>query len=254
MSGGRVISALLVTACAVATQQTSAQSLDVVMNPIPQAYSNTCQSYALGFALARAGVPGFRLDTLAEVRALEARVRAAIDAEVEAGETAYHHAVWIRAVKRLTSNNYVLNRKEYTTADALMNDIAAKTGITAAGTLGPVLSVSASATPVMTSFRKIRGNTYATGHIVTVFGLDRPSGPVTTVPKLMLLNSAVKRPQAAPPVYAALCSASDLPGDLRYTGALALEADYELTSYSGKYVLLWVSRRSGLGLRSHRRH
>jgi hypothetical protein len=221
-----------------------AQSLDVVTSPIPQAYPNTCQSYSLGFALARASVPGFSLGTLADVRAAEGAVRAAINAEVKPGETPYSHAVWQRAVLRITSNNYRLNRAEYSTFDALAAQAATLTGISKAASLSGTIGFLLSKTPVMTSFSIIDGNAYATGHIVTIFGVDIPAGPVSATPKLLLLNSAVKRSAAgAPPAYAPVCGTSPtLPGDTRYTGALKLESNYTPKSYGNKFVLFWITR------------
>ena len=222
-----------------------AQSLDVVTNPIPQGYTNTCQSYSLAFALARARVPGFELDTVSAVRIAEGAVRAAINAEVHDGETPYSHAVWQRAVLRLTSNNYKLNRVEYPTFEAMADEIASRTGISSAGTLGNNLSFLLSQTPVMTSFTSIDGNNYATGHIVTIFGIDRQAGPANTAPRLLLLNSAVKTSGAgAPAAYAPICNAPTLPGDLRYTGALKLESRYTPRAFGGKFVLFWVSRNN----------
>lgn len=218
----------------------SAQSLDVVTNPIPQAYINTCQSYSLAFTLARAGVPGFGLNTLVEVRSAEKSVRDAINAEIKPGETAYSHAVWQRAVGRLTSNNYQLNRTEFASFEQFMDEVGTKTGITAAGSLGSSLSIVLSRVPVMTSFSKIGANSYTTGHIVTIFGLDRSSAPSGTAPRLLLLNSAVKGGPA--PGYAPVCNSSTLPGDLHYTGALALEPSYSLKTYGNQFVLFWISR------------
>jgi hypothetical protein len=218
-----------------------AQSLDVVTNPIPQAYTDTCQSYSLAFALARAGVPGFTLGTVAEVRAAEKTVRDAINAEIRGGETAYSHGVWQRAVAQLTSNNYKLNLTDFTSFEQFMAEVARKTGIEAAGTLINSVSYLLSNTPVMTSFVTIGTNSYTSGHIVTIFGIDRSPAPVSTPPRLLLLNSAVKNGPATPG-YAPICSSSTLPGDLRYTGALKLESTYSLKSYGGKFRLFWISR------------
>lgn len=220
---------------------TLAQSLDVVTNPIPQAYADTCQSYSLAFALARAGVPGFGLETVAEVRAAEKSVRDAINAEIRTGESAYSHAVWQRAVARLTSNNYKLNRAEFSSFEQFMAEAGSKTGITAAGTLGSSVSYLLSGTPVMTSFTNIGGNAYTSGHIVTIFGTDRSPAPVSTAPKLLLLNSAVKGGPANPG-YAPVCNSGLLPGDLKYTGALKLEGAYTLKAFAGKFLLFWISR------------
>ncbi len=223
-----------------------AQSLDVVTAPIPQGYTDTCQSYSLSFALARAAVPGFTLKTVAEVRAAEAAVRAAIDSEIKPGETAYTHPVWQRAVLRLTSNNYRLNRVEYSTFEALAEQAAVQTGISNAGALSGSVAVLLSQTPVMTSFSKIGGNKYSSGHIVTIFGVDMPSGPVSDIPKLLLLNSAVKRSAVdSPAAYGPVCgSGPALPGDMRYTGTLRLESSYTPKSYGNKFVLLWITRNT----------
>jgi hypothetical protein len=220
---------------------TMAQSLDVVTNPIPQGYTNTCQSYSLAFALARSGVPGFNLNTVGEVRAAEKTVRDAIEAEVRFGESAYSHAVWQRAVARLTSNNYKLNRVEFSSFEQFMTEAGSKTGVTGAATLGSSLSYLLSRTPVMTSFTDIGGNTYASGHIVTIFGIERSPAPLSTPPKLLLLNSAIKGGPAGPG-YAPACNSPTLPGDLKYTGALRLESTYALKTYGGKFVLFWISR------------
>jgi len=227
------------------TVPASAQSLDVVTSPIPQAYRDTCQSYSLAFALARAKVPGFELNSVGQVRAAEAKVRAAIDAEVKPGtpEDAYNQRVWERAVLRLTSNNLRLASAFYPTFEELADAAAAKTGISNAATLGGAVSFLLSQTPVMTSFVNIDGSAYRTGHIVTVFGVDRPAGPVNTVPRLLLLNSAVKASApGAPPAYAPVCDSPALPGDRLYTGALRLESKYEPKLFGGKYRLMWLAK------------
>ncbi|KPL66743.1 hypothetical protein SZ64_00675 [Erythrobacter sp. SG61-1L] len=221
-----------------------AQSLDVVSSPIPQAFTNTCQSYSLAFALARAGVPGYELDTVAGVRSAEARVRSAIEGAIQSGETAYSHSVWVRAVSQLTSNNYRLMRRTYSSGEEFMDEVVRKTGISAAGTLGSTLSYLASITPVMTSFTRIGSNNYG-GHIVTIFGLDRPSGSNSSVqPKLLLLNSAVKRGGGgnSGANFAPACNSSDLPGDRTYHGALSMEDSYTLKSYGGEFVLFWIEK------------
>lgn len=231
---------------ALASAHAGAQDLEVVTRPIPQAYSNTCQSYALAFALARAGAPGFALADVAGVRAAEARVRAAIAAAAGPGGSPYAHSAWARAVTTLTSGAFALRRREYATADALYGDAVARTGVGAAATLGPVVAATVSRTPVMTSFERIGRDSYATGHIVTVFGVDLPAGPMSAPAGLLLLNSAVKRRPGTTPAFAPVCGSGDPPGATRYTGALALERDYVLKRYGGRFVAFWIEPASSM--------
>jgi hypothetical protein len=180
------------------------------------------------------------------VRRVEARVRQAIDLEVGAGETAYSHSVWRRAVGRLTSNNFILHRVEFSSAEQLFKEIGDRTGIRSAALMGNVLSAAASQTPIMTSFSQIGSNSYNTGHIVTVLGLDEaPNGPRSAVPRLLLLNSAVKVDPTNPQShsFSSMCDSKSLPGDRRYVGALSLEREYVLKTYGGKFVGFWITRR-----------
>lgn len=232
MSRHRIVALGLSIVLAAGSAQ--AQTIDVVGKPIPQAYKDTCQSYALAFALARAGA--LRMETVADLRAQEARVRKAIDAEADrTDQTPYHHSVWQGAVKALTGNTYALHRKEFSDVEELMRFIEDKTGIRQAATLGPVLSAATVQTPVMTSFSSIGPDTYATGHIVTILGSD---GRPNTQRQLLLLNSAVKGPSTTK----LACDVSDFPGDYRYRGAAALEQAYNLKRYGGKFIALWTAK------------
>lgn len=151
----------------------------------PQEQSNTCQSYALAYALARAGAPGFELRP-DRLRSAERSVREAIKSI--GGDTSLW-TTWQRAVCKLTSNVYSLKIKK-DLPDAL-------SAIEEAGRLAgewtsqvtPSLAELAAKTPALISVRSVEGATYSPSHIVVVLGAGR--GARSPKP-LLLLNSAVK--------------------------------------------------------------
>lgn len=208
-----------------------AQSLEIVLSPKPQAYPNTCQSYALAFAFARAGVPGFEVAGVAELRASEGRIRKALEQQGDP----YAHATWQAATKTLTGGAFTLERREFSDPESFMAFLGDTTGVTNAGSLGTVLSFLTVRTPVLTSFSSIGSSSYPSGHIVAVLGTD---GPPHQSRKLLLLNSAIKAGSAV----RLSCESGDLPGDARYKAAAGLEDAYTLKTYSGKFVALWLHK------------
>jgi hypothetical protein len=206
-----------------------AQSLEIILFPKPQSYSNTCQSYALAFAFAKAGVPGFEVSSVDQLRDSENRIRKALEKQGDP----LAHSTWQFATKSLTGGTYTLERLEFADIELFMKFLGDKTGIVNAGSLGTVMSYLTVKTPVLTSFSRIGDSKYATGHIVAVLGVDGPSNQSRN---LLLLNSAIK----AGPTTRLSCEAGDLPGDVRYKAAAGLEASYELKTYAGSYVAMWL--------------
>src|SRR4051794_28771475 len=76
-------------ACIVSTPAMAAPSF--VVKPVGQALSNTCQSYALGVALAFKQDPAFRIDTSAQLRAAELAIRSQIKAAAGAEPVNHDH-------------------------------------------------------------------------------------------------------------------------------------------------------------------
>lgn len=214
--------------------------LDLVLNPSPQAFTNTCQSYSM--ALSMAFVPGspFKADNARELRELERRVRVAL--EKSAGSAEPQRKDWKAAIEGVTSGQMTVQWQEFASLDAAMRFAAEKTGISKPQELGEVISTALVKTPVMLSFLRIAGSRYPAGHIVTVFGVELP--PATMVesarPKLLLVNSAVKYPGGVKNI----CAQEDLSDADRYRAVLTLTDDYTLKPFGAKpYLVTWLTRK-----------
>lgn len=212
--------------------------IELVVSPAPQSYTNTCQSYALAYSLGTFANSPYPIETTRQLRTLELELRRKIEAVAARDElTPYHHSVWQTAVAEFTSGQFRLNREEFSSEVPLAARIADLTGIDAAETLGPVVSSLLIETPVLLSFTRIGASSYANGHIVPVLGT---SGNAQARRKLLLLNPAVKAGGSAP--TRSLCSQDTLPGDERYSALTSIESDYTFKDFSGRLVLMWLSR------------
>ena len=214
---------------------TAASAAVPTLDPKPQAYSNTCQSYSLAYALAATGLPGTDVATIGRLREQELALRGAIDAIAKAQKASpYSHTVWQEAVRQHTGGKVVL-RLEYVPDEvaffervrALTNSWDASQSLAA--------SYFGVAKPVMTSATRVGKESYGSGHIVTVLGVD--SRPMSPTP-LAVLNSAVKHGQSTKNS----CEPGDLPGDERYTAQAAVVKDYELKRFGGGILLMHLQK------------
>ncbi len=210
-------SALLSVACA-----SSAPALDLYEGAMPQAQTNTCQSYASVLALAAVNDPAFPVETFDELRTLEANFRSILNNMDQADP--YSHANWPRAMEQLTGGAYTFEvryepdlidwlstvRNATTLSDDLSSLIATATG-------GPIDTV-------LTSVTSIDGSNYG-GHIVTVMGVLGTGIDSNT--ELVAFNSAIKGQGGS----INQCSPGDQPGDHRYTAGVVATTSFQLREF-----------------------
>jgi hypothetical protein len=198
--------------------------LDFVINPSPQEFSNTCQSYSMAMSVTFTPGSPFVANTAMELRDLERRTRAAL--LKSAGGAEPIRKDWKAAVEAVTNGVLTVNWKEFSDLDPAMRFAAEMTGISNPDTLGNVLSVSLVKTPVMLSFMRIGGSSYPSGHIVTVFGVQLPPASMSNSahPKLLLVNSAVKYPGGIKNI----CAEEDLSDADKYRAIITLTDDYDI--------------------------
>lgn len=215
--------------------------VDLALEPLPQSKHDTCQSYALAFALAAAGDAAYKADTPKALRELELRVRQHIE-KVAKGRDVLSHFVWQDAVVDLTSGKYVLERREYESLAAIWDRMATLTGISDARARGSLLTAATVKVVVLTSVNKLGKNTYA-GHIVPIVGVHKGPANTSSPTALAVVNPGIKF--GAQPVP--LCSAEVMPGDRRYTAAFSVEDSYTLKTFEAgskhRYVAMWLQRK-----------
>lgn len=220
--------------------------IDIALDPSPQEFANTCQSYSLGLAMTFSPNSPIKADTQIELRNLERQLRVEIVRnwqKVHPNDKDPNRDDWKEAVEKLSSNALTLQWKSFNHVDDAMRFVGSSTGITSPETLGTVLSVAVVKTPVMLSFKKIESSDYrgaaGTGsHIVTVFGVQLPPATMTddAHPKLLLVNSAVKFLGGKRNI----CSEEALSDDDRYSAVTTLTDNYVLYPHGAKYFVTYI--------------
>lgn len=219
-----------------------AQQTELVFTAPPQAFLNSCQSYSIAVAMGYVPSAPYKAETPQELRDLEQRVYAKLKqiAESKNTEIGKLPATDLAAsIEFVTSNALTLVSKQFAHLDDAMRFIATETGISDPAGLGATLSVTLVKKPVLLSFSKVKASSYASGHVVSVFGVQLPPTTMgdSAKPKLLLLNSAVK--------YAGgvknACEFNDFPGpqspgDKKYSAVLTLTDDYTLRFTGPFYV------------------
>jgi hypothetical protein len=220
--------------------------VEIVVNPSPQEFSNTCQSYSMALALSFNSLSPFQANSASELRDLERRIRRALEQSAEmAGRkpSQAQRADWRAAVEKVTNGVLTVDWKEFAHLDPAIRFVANLTGIASPRRLGTALSVSLVKTPALMSFTRIEGSTYSTSHVVTVFGVQETQGsiPDSATPELLLANSAVK--------YAGgvknICAQEDLSDADKYRAMTTLTSNYELNKFGGPapYLVTWITKK-----------
>lgn len=220
----------------------SAQQTELVLTAPPQAFLNSCQSYSIAVAMGYVPSAPFKAETPQELRELEQRVYAklqeiAVSKNTQVGMLPATDLA--AAIETVTSNALTLVSKQFAHLDDAMRFIATETGISSPEGLGATLAVNLVKRPVLLSFSRIKASSYASGHVVSVFGVQLPPATMgdSAKPKLLVLNSAVK--------YAGgiknACENNDFPGpqspgDKRYSAVLTLTDDYAIRFTGPFYV------------------
>lgn len=210
--------------------------LTIALDPKPQFSSNSCRAYGLALAIGSLPESPFPVTTAKELRAVERDLQARISSIGGSGSGSGSHEVWKKAVHEMSSGRLELVLEYPRSYEAFYERVKALTGVIAADRLGTVMTITAGATPVMTSMTKIGGSRYADGHIVTVFGTS--SQPVTPIP-LAILNPAVK---VADKTKLA-CEVDDVPNDSKWSAAVSIESVYALKPLNGGYLVMWVRKK-----------
>lgn len=211
--------------------------LSIALNAKPQYASNSCRSY--GLALAIGTLPGtpFPVGTAQELRAAEKDLQARIEATAKKtkGGSPGDHAVWQTAVAEMSSGKIELVIEHFKDLEAFYKRVRELTGVSNADTLGSVLTIAVGKTAVMTSVTRMGKDKYKSGHIVTLYGVS--GQPVTPTP-LVVLNPAVKVANNT----RLACEIDDVPNDDKWSAMASLEPSYELKSFGGSYLLMWLRK------------
>jgi len=158
-----------------------------VLSPTGQATGNTCQSYALGVALAFKRDPLFKVNTAAELRSVELGIREEIKKVSGTNDVSHDHIK--QGFDAYTKGIYKLTFKDVTIPD-VGSEAGRRSGITSAALVPANFLLGAVVKDVvLASATRIDANPYGSGHIFTVLGAD---GPPNSGQRLLILNSAVK--------------------------------------------------------------
>jgi hypothetical protein len=233
-----------ILAICASSRSAGAGPIDIVLTPSPQEFSNTCQSYSMALAVSFAPNSPFVADTATELRDLEQQIRAALLASAkQGGRTQPIRDDWRAAVEKVTNGVLTVQWKSFDHLDPAIHFVADLTGISNPDALGTVLSVALVKTPAMMSFKRIESSTYATSHIVTVFGVQLPDQSMgdDATPELLAVNSAVQYPGGVKNI----CAQEDLSDADRYRALTTLTSNYELNLFSGDqpYLITWITNK-----------
>ena len=230
-----LVAAMLLSA---ALHAAAAASVDLVLNPSPQAAGNTCQSYSLALALAFAPAYPTGPKTAQELRDLERRIRTELVKSAAGGTI--DRTDWKVAVEAATGGKLTVASRQFADLDAALRFVALQTGIDHADQLPTAISAALVRIPVLMSFTRIGTSKYPEGHIVTVFGVVSPPASITNQarPKLLMVNSAVKYPGGVKNI----CAEEDLSDADHYRATVALTGDYDPKLFGSKpYLVSYVA-------------
>ncbi|MDO8418234.1 MAG: hypothetical protein Q7S87_18860 [Agitococcus sp.] len=225
----------LMMATALVATSSSKADIRLVLEPSPQSYSNSCQSYGLAYLLGTAPNSPFSVSNPMELRVLEKDIRAKIEATaLSQGISPTKHSVWKQAISEYTSKAYTFREQAFGDKNLVAAKVEELTGVSTAGALPVAISSVITPRPVMVSFKRVGANKYVSGHIVVVLGTDAGRNEKLG---FLMLNEAVIGPDNTK----IACNPSDPSpekGDSRYRAITSVEKDYELTSNS----VIWLEK------------
>jgi hypothetical protein len=143
------------------------------------------------------------------------------------------HVVWQRAVAELSGGKIELIAEYPSSLEAFYARVRELTSTGDVGHLGAVFSSAVVRTPVLTSVTRLGKGSYPLGHIVTIYGL---TGDLVEPTPIAVLNSAVK---VADKTRMA-CDIGDVANDEKWSAIVSLESSYQLTSFNGCFLILWL--------------
>jgi hypothetical protein len=203
-----------------------------VVAPSGQATGSTCQSYALVVGLAFKRAPDYSIQSASDLRKAELALRAEIKKAAGTAEVSHDHIK--NGFDKYTGGKFKLNFKDVALAD-LGSLVGARTGITNAASAPPTFALGTVVKDVvLASATRIGSDTYGSGHIFTLLGVD---GAPNSNQQFLTLNSAVKVKNDA----VSLCEngVPDDPGP--YTALLSWKksSQIDFKQWGGK-VRLWL--------------
>ncbi len=211
-----------------------ASAIDLFKDTQPQATTNTCQSYAVMLALAAQDDPSFPIENFQHLREAEANFRAI--AESKKGGP-YGHKALKAAIEDYTNGKYTLQIETINTG--IVDWLARVKELTVFSSSADVMisQLSGSSFPViLTSVDRFGGNSYGSGHIITVLGIAGTGLDSTT--EIIAFNSAIKGSGSIN-----TCQPGDQPGDMRYTAGVVSTKDYLLKEFGGGLRLLFLQKK-----------
>ncbi|RVH37813.1 hypothetical protein [Sinorhizobium meliloti] len=232
MSRLKCVRALMLSVVAFLAMVTSASSIDLFSDTIPQGQTNTCQSYAVMLALAAQGDSAFPIATFKELRQAEAQFRAI--AERVPGGPFSHEALRV-AVEQYTGGKYSL--KIETVNGDIADWMARVRELTRIETTYDLLIAQLTGTSfpvVLTSMTKFGSSTYGSGHIMVILGVA--GNGLNSNTQVLAFNSAIKGTGGS----VNRCEPGIQPGDLRYTAGVVATNDYTLKGFP-QYRLLYLT-------------
>jgi hypothetical protein len=208
----------------------------ILTAPQPQAFTNSCQSYAVAFALGTAPGSAYPVRSTGELRSLEIELRKRIeDVAKKQNSTPDRLEVWQVAVFEHTSGRYKLHSQAFPDVSTALRKVGELTQTTVGEPLALGPFVPQGGTPVLLSMEAILNSAYPSGHIVTALGVG---GPLNSPKSLLVLNGAVK----TGPKTASSCQTI---GDEKYAAELQFlryPTDFLLKKYADGYHVMWIAR------------
>jgi hypothetical protein len=202
----------------------ASSALDLFKDTLPQAQSNTCQSYAIMLALAAKGDAAFPINTFAELRKAESDFRDIAEG-LEGGP--YGHEALRQAVSRYTGGQYSLEIE--TVTNGIVGLISRIRDLTTIQSSADVLIAQLTGTSfpvVLTSVTKFDDSNYRTGHIIAVLGVS--GSGINSNTHIVAFNSALKGGGNIN-----RCEPGTQPGDMSYTAGVVSTNNYVLKDYPG---------------------
>lgn len=211
-----------------------AWAIDLYVGAMPQAQTNTCQSYASVLALAAQKDSAFPINTFAELRALEAEFRRILES-LDSG-TPYTHTNWPKAMEQLTAGIYTFELRYERDLVAWMTDVRNATTLSSDVAAAIATLTGSGFDAVLTSVVAIDESVYS-GHIVSVLGVA--GSGISSDTQLIAFNSAIKGQGGS----VNMCSPGDQPGDMRYQAGVVETASFRLREFGSGYLLMRLKKK-----------
>lgn len=210
-----------------------------VQAPEGQSTSVSCQSYALSVALAFRKDPKFTINTAAELRMAEDGIRAEIvKAKGAAAEVSHEHVA--AGFKAYTRGQYLL-KAQWVDLPALGSLAGSVSGVSSAAGAPPTFLLGATVKDVvLTSVVRVGTSKYASGHIISLMGVD---GKADSNRRYLALNGGIKV-EGLPAQMACVDGVPDKPS--RYAAGVnwLKSSEVDFKDFGGKYLAWTVVKGS----------